>query len=211
MAKARPSPSLQGASSSALSPTRPQTAPPTATPVLNLGATANLNVHSPTPFRQKQINGNIYTLNHLSSFDFQISTSTGTKVVYVEFSCHCFTEDFTPSHSPGLKYTHKGETRAFCVNRHALSQHLQAIIIQLGSRSVHHTTQGTFFTLKMNLPGAGTAPYLVFFSTAKSTKTGVDVLMSIKSAYPKPNMTQRASPVKFTTLVEATAGGKRWW
>lgn len=179
------------------------------TDTCKVGHVTDIRIYDPTPFRVKIIDGVTYDLDHLSSFDFSISTLGGYRRVYVEFSCHCFTEGLKDHHSPGLHYKHRNETRAFCVNRHHLSKELRGLVVGLGNKSVQNSNKGTFFILKDGLDGAGSSPYLVFFSTIRSKKSNVDVLINIESAYPKDNMTRRASPVRFTTLVEAVATGKR--
>ena len=48
----------------------------------------------------------------------------------------------------------------------------------------------------------------MFFNVVRARHEGLDVVMNIESAYIKPNMTERASPVRFTTLIEKTATGQ---
>jgi hypothetical protein len=160
-------------------------------------------------FNPKTIRGKTYTLEHLEPFSFTLETEAGPRVVAVRFTCHCFTEEITPAHTPDLRYTHDHETRAFAFDRHELSKLLPQLISELGSRSVYMSMMSNFFTLRQD-PAAGfTGPYLVFFNVTRSTDKGVHVLMNVESAYMKPGMTERASPVKFTTLIEKTAAGRR--
>ena len=126
-------------------------------------------------------------------------------MVAVRFTCHCFTEDITSAHTPDLHYTHGHETRAFDFDRHELSKLLPQLISELGRRSVYMSMLSNFFVLRQILR----RPYLVFFNVTRSTTKGVHVLMNIESAYMKPGMTDRAAPVKFTTLIEITAAGQR--
>ena len=63
--------------------------------------------------------------------------------------------------------------------------------------------------LRQNPATGFIGPYLVFFNVLKARATGIDVLMNIESAYIKPNMAERAAPVKFSTLIEKTATGQK--
>lgn len=159
-------------------------------------------------FDPKTIRGKTYTLEHLEPFSFTLETDAGPRVVAVRFSCHCFTEEITPAHTPDLRYTHRHETRAFDFDRHELSKLLPQMISELGRRSVYMSMLSNFFVLRQNPATGFIGPYLVFFNVTRSTDKGVHVLMNVESAYMKPGMTERASPVKFTTLIEKTAAGQ---
>jgi hypothetical protein len=158
-------------------------------------------------FHPKTIRGKTYTLEHLEPFSFTLKTDAGPRVVAVRFSCHCFTEDITPAHTPDLRYTHGRETRAFAFDRHKLSKLLPQMLSELGSRSVYMSKSSNFFLLRQNPAIGFNGPYVVFFNVTRSTDKGVHVLMNVESAYMKPGMADRASPVKFTTLIEKTAAG----
>ena len=157
-------------------------------------------------FKPKRIKGVTYALDHLDPFQFALANGDDSFTVEVHFSCHCFTEDIGPHHTPDLHYTHNGERRAFDMVRYGHSKLLPGLIASLGNRSVYYTKQVNYFFLR-DLPNVDGA-YVVFFDPAKAKKKGVDVLINIQSAYCKPGMTDRAAPVKFTTLVEATAKNK---
>lgn len=159
-------------------------------------------------FRPKIIQGVTYTLGHLEPFTFTLDTEAGQRVVAVRFGCHCFTEDLTTRHTPDFRYIHGNETRAFALDRHELSKLLPQMIATLGGRSVYMSMQANFFVLRQDPARGFSGPYLVFFNVTKSTQKGVHVLMNVESAYLKPGMTDRASPVKFRTLIEKTAAGQ---
>jgi hypothetical protein len=160
-------------------------------------------------FPAKTIRGTTYAFDHLEPFTFLLDTGGCKRVVAVAFSCHCFTETLTRAHTPDFRYTHNRETRAFDFERYDLSKLLPKIIATLGTRSVYLSMQANFFVLRQNPTADFVGPYLVFFNVTKSTKKGVHVLMNVESAYMKPGMTDRASPVKFTTLIENTSVGQR--
>lgn len=159
-------------------------------------------------FHPKTIRGKTYTLEHLEPFSFTLKTDAEQRVVAVRFTCHCFTEELTPAHTPDLRYTHGHETRAFDFERHELSKLLPQMISELGRSSVYMSMLSNFFVLRQNPATGFTGPYVVFFNVMRSTDKGIHVLMNVESAYMKPGMTERASPVKFTTLVEKTAAGQ---
>jgi len=156
-------------------------------------------------FKSKRLNGVDYHLNHLDPFQFALTSGDDSYTVEVQFGCHCFTEQVTAEHKPDVYYSHAGERRAFDLVRYEQSKLLPDLITSLGSRSVYYTRQVNYFFLR-NLPGL-TGPYVVFLDPIRAKKEGVDVLLNVQSAYCKPGMVDRASPVKFTTLIEAKATG----
>lgn len=157
-------------------------------------------------FSKATLRGTTYDLGHLDPFSFKMTCGQKTFTVGVIFSCHCFTEELQGHHTPDLHYTHSDETRAFCVNRYALSRDLPGMITTLGNRSVYWNKNGNFFFWRTH-PLA--SPYLVFFNAKKAKENGIQVLLNVDSAHLKPNMTQYAAPIKFTTLVEARATGQQ--
>lgn len=160
-------------------------------------------------FKGKTIAGVHYTLDHLNPFSFDLLHNENKYIVHVRFGCHCFTEKLTSAHTPDFHYTHESEKRAFCIERHSLSKGLPDIIKSLGNHTVYLTNQNNYFTLKQSTQSTPAGPYLVFFNAHKATKKGADVLINVESAYLKPGMADRASPIKFTTLVEKTALGQK--
>lgn len=157
-------------------------------------------------FRSKTLRGITYDLSHLDPFTFPLQVDTNIFIVHVSFHLHCFTIKLTAGHQPDLRYTYGSEARAFDPERHRLSKMLPEFIRSMGSRSVYWSQQGNFFFWRN--PAESYAPYLVFFDVVKSQQAGSDVRVHVRSAYPKPNMALRAAPIRFTTLIEMTAGGK---
>jgi hypothetical protein len=176
--------------------------------VSSSGNIAATNGASASYFPSASIGGQTYDLGHLDPFTFRFTADGLAYAVKVIFSCHCFTEGLQAHHTPQDHYTHDGETRAFCVERHGLSIMLPGLVQSLGT-VYHNTKWGNFFFWKNHQLQTATTPYLVFFNMAKSTSGNADVLMNINSAHLKPNMTQFAAPVKFKTLVEAKAKGRK--
>jgi len=166
-----------------------------------------------TIFRPKTIRGVTYALDHLDPFRFEIDNGAGQlRGVSVLFACHCFTEKLMGHHRPDLIYAHGHEKRAFDVGRHALSRLLPGLITTLGTNRVYRSTNPkqnhNYFFWRQNPAPGFIGPYLVFFNVVAAKRTGVDVLMNVESAYMKPNMQDRGSPVRFSTLIDKTAKGQ---
>ncbi|MEK4033233.1 hypothetical protein WOC76_18020 [Methylocystis sp. IM3] len=159
-------------------------------------------------FKAKTIQGVVYDLDHLRPFRFSLAVGGSERVVGVRFGLHCFTEQVKPHHTPDLHYIHGDERRAFSLERHALSKLLPGLIATLGSKTVYLSNSANYFILRDNPMPAFEGPYLVFFRTMKARNTEADVIMRVESSYIKRNMADRASPVKFATLIEKTALGQ---
>jgi hypothetical protein len=159
-------------------------------------------------FKNKLIAGKAYDLEHLDPFDFVIAASGSDIKVHVEFGFHCFTEKLEAHHTPDLRYKHDGELRAFSIERYTLSLKLPDLLQTLGDRSVYHTKQGSFFILRDEDIDGKRTPYLVFFSAFKARNGTAQVRVLIRSAYLKPAMSERAAPVKFSTLIKFVRDGR---
>lgn len=159
-------------------------------------------------FKSKQIGGQVFDLSHLEPFDFTLIADNRPITVHVEFGCHCFTEKLSEHHTPDLRYTHNGETRAFNAERHRLSFKLPDLIQTVGSKTVYHTKKGSYFILRDESIEGKKVPYLVFFSAFKSTNKTVHVQLLVRSAYLKPEMAERAAPVRFSTLMQFVRDGR---
>jgi len=163
-------------------------------------------------FRRKTIRGVTYEMDHLEPLRFEVPNSEGIlRSVLVSFSCHCFTAGLKAHHAPDLIYAHRGEKRAFEIDRHTLSLQLPGMITALGTRTVYKSTNhksDNFFFWRQN-PRGFFGPYLVFFNVVAAKQAGVQALMNVESAYIKPNMADRGSPVTFATLIDKTARNQR--
>lgn len=96
------------------------------------------------------------------------------------------------------------EKRTSSVERHQLSLRLPELFRRLGNKTVHHTQQNSFFFVR-NVPvpekGGSNEPYVVFFKAIKAEHVDGDVIIEVVTAYPKPGMTRRGSPVKFPRVI----------
>lgn len=160
-------------------------------------------------FKAKTIRGVTYDLSHLNSFTFPLVAGSNQRSVGVSFGFHCFTETLEAHHTPDFHYLHGNERRAFSLDRYELSKLLPELIKGLGNRSVYLSNSASYFILRDNPLPAFEGPYLVFFRAMKAREQGTDVHMLVQSAYIKPNMADRASAIKFTTLIEKTALGQQ--
>jgi len=162
-----------------------------------------------TYFRSKTIRGTTYELAHLDPFTFELLSNGQIFYVNTIFSHHCFTEKLQVHHRLDVHYTHKLECRAFANDRYDLSKLLPGLIKTLGNKSVYHSSSRNFFVLRQNVLPTYPGPYLVFFQVTKARAKDIDVIFNIESGYLKPGMADFASPVRFSTLIEAKARNRR--
>lgn len=149
-------------------------------------------------FKDKKINGATYTMGHLDDSVMQVQKGNETFTVLVTYSCHCFTEELQPRHTPDYHYVHKHEKRAFCTVRHGLSHNLPNYIASLLGRSVYLTQQTNFFFIRSN--GGN---YVVFFAVRPAKDPKYDAILTVQSAHLRSNFIRTAKPVTFDDLVEA--------
>lgn len=153
-------------------------------------------------FRDKKINGATYTMGHLDDAVIRVQKGNVAFRVLVTYSCHCFTEELKPHHTPDFYYVHKHETRAFCLVRHGLSHNLPNYIANLLGRSVYLTKQTNFFFIRSN-----GGSYVVFFAIRPAKDPKYDAILTVQSAHLRANFVQKAQPVTFDDLVEAKVNG----
>ena len=139
-----------------------------------------------------------------------MNVSAGGRLLAIEikFSCHCFTEKSGPQDPPDLMYRHAHEVRKFDLVRYELSKRLPQLIKELPGKSVYRSKTHSFFFLRQTEESQIDGPYVVFFNIRKSKTAGIDLHMHVESAYPKPNMTVRASAVRFETLAVSCLNGR---
>ena len=159
-------------------------------------------------FKNKIVGGVIYDLSHLDQFLLSLEIDKSTYAVEIAFSSHCFTEKLQPHHTPDLRYSHDGEHRTFNVARYELSKSLRGMFQALGNRTVYRSERRDYFVFRDVDISSEKIPYITFFNVIRSTKKGVNVRLIVTSAYLKPGMSRRASPVKFTNLIDSIATGK---
>jgi len=138
-----------------------------------------------------------------------VSTGDRTIAIEVRFSSHCFTEKAGPDDAPDLLYIHAQERRRFDLIRYELSKRLPDLIRQLPGKSVYRSQTSNFFFLRATKGTEYPGPYVVFFNMRKARQADIDLLMRIESAYAKPNMTTRASAVRFERLALSCATGRQ--
>jgi hypothetical protein len=85
---------------------------------------------------------------------------------------------------------------------------LPDLIRKLGSQRVYHSQQGNYFVLRDHDVDGDAVPYVAFFSAFKATQKRVDVRLLVRSAYLKPNMSDRAAPTRFATLINMAKEGR---
>lgn len=163
-------------------------------------------------FHSKHFEGIEYTLGHLDPFTVTVPLdAAGTKAVeiHVTFGCHCFTETFeSPPHLDHHRYTFRGETRAFDVQRHACSLQLPAVINAMFAGRVHWAEQSYTYVANIVLGnGPGAQAYSVFFGLERDTSRPGALKLFVKSAYLKPLVARKhAQAWRFKSLAGQVAG-----
>jgi hypothetical protein len=124
----------------------------------------------------------------------------GKLSIRVIFSNHCYTERYDPDrHDVGQIYRRDSSgPRVFCPIRHKLSFRLPAIVGELMRQKVHQTAHRNYvYAVSLNVEGQH---YEVFLTLQRDSTAGVDLRMTIQSAYvvDRPWPQQRA--VRFKLL-----------
>jgi ribosomal protein S17E len=137
-------------------------------------------------------------MGHLEDSVIAVQKGTETFKVLVTYSCHCFTEELKPHHTPDFHYDYKHEKRAFCLVRHGLSHNLPNYIAGLLGKSVYLTQQTNFFFIRSN--GGN---YVVFFAIRPARDPKYDAILTVQSAHLRSNFIRVARAVTFDDLIEA--------
>ncbi len=125
--------------------------------------------------------------------------------IRVSYSNHCYTEGFDPArHDEGqIIVQEHGRSRVFCPIRHSLSFRLPGIVTGLPGQKVHQTTQQRNYVYAAPLDIEGQVYEVYFMVQRAETVPGVDLRMTIESAYPvgTPNLRRkRPSTIRFKIL-----------
>ena len=160
----------------------------------------------------KRIAGVTYDLKHLDPYVINVTPTVAEAPTYrvgVMFGCHTFTRDLTAADKPDLHFKNGGETRCFCVDRHALSLGLPTLVsgaAVAGQRAFFTELRHNFLLLDGSYGAAG--PYVVIFKLERARKPHLDVAMFVVSAYLKPNLPPKLPATTFATLIATVAAGK---
>lgn len=159
-------------------------------------------------FANKTFDGTTYTFGHLAPIQLQVPVNTelvSHVPVSVAFGCHCFTEEFkTDIHRDHHRYVHKGELRAFDVERFQCSLQLPEVVQGIVGGRVYKADHSYTYVAQIALPPeTGLKGYSVFFSLDKAGHPGAPAArMFIKSAYLKPLVAKtNAQSWRFAALV----------
>ncbi|MGD9668848.1 MAG: hypothetical protein AB7U75_07275 [Hyphomicrobiaceae bacterium] len=167
-----------------------------------------------TTFKSIKIKGTVYDFAHLEPITLDVTIGQGDKAetfrVLVNFGCHCFTTTYDAAvHTPDYRYTHGSELRAFCPERYAYSKGLPDILNGIGNKKVFFTWENNFLHVELIVEEGQSIQYAIFFDLKRGTKGKAHVIMTVVSAYEKPELTDRLSAIKFHTLVAKTARGEK--
>lgn len=167
-----------------------------------------------TDYPHTTIQGKTYTFEHLAPLTLSVPVKSGQTVrivsVVVHFSCHCFTEAHDPGlHTPDLIYRHRGEVRAFQVDRYELSKKLPAIIESLPTRKVFFTKETNYLVVESIDQDGRRVSYTVFFDLKRARGIGYDLAMTVESAYVKDVLPKHLDKISFRILAAKTLAGQK--
>ena len=158
----------------------------------------------------RTIRGVVYDLSHLDDVVIEVPAKDDPERIFkvqVGFGSHTFTKKWDPiAHTPDLKIKDEREVRCFCFDRYLLSKLLPRIVANAPLSRVYFSLRDTFMVIE-DVEGAG-APYVVFFEMMKARIKGIDVIMNVRSAHPRPNLPDRLPVITFMTLVAKKAIGQ---
>jgi hypothetical protein len=155
---------------------------------------------------KKTIAGTVYDLTHLEPFILPV----GTVRLRVEFSCHCFTEEYNGTfHTPDLAISDGNDLRAFCLIRYGHSLRLPAAV-KTAVGSTAYLSDGRMHVCA-TLPGLQ-GPYLVAYKIRRSRARNADGIMQITTAHHRPNadLTLPSAPFNATVFARIVGGKINW-
>lgn len=154
------------------------------------------------------VRGTPYDLTHLDPFIMTVrAQAQGAPIrrVFVKFGSHCFTRDVEPHDHKDFHFPDGRSVRTFCPVRHGWSQGLPAIVRAARSGYAYSSRQQNFLLVE---PRSG-APYTAFFNLEPARSKKLDAVMTIVSAYEKPNLPPELPATPFVALVGRAATGQR--
>ena len=171
-------------------------------------------------WRNHTINGEVFVLEHLQPFTWELHQPCTDKHpardfrFHVTFSCHCFTRkpDDGETVDPEYWYQAPRETRVFCLERWSFSKSLPTIIQELDQRRCYHTGHRNFFTIDLIEPNGIQRDYEVYFDVNRSERKGWLNLV-VQSAYVRDPGYRSAQPrkraVKFGIIARLAQHGRK--
>lgn len=147
--------------------------------------------------------GATYCLRHLNPRVLQVGSQFN---VLITVGCHAFTRDALTTDDPADLIRDGSKDRCFCPQRYQWSLDLPAIVNNASLGSVFFSQGKTM--LCVDYPLARQAPYAIFFEMWAAQSGSLDAVMSIRSAYEKPNLPQRLPAISFRSLTGAIVAGR---
>ena len=149
-----------------------------------------------------------YDLTHLDPFVLRVRPSSPGAPIFavrVQFGAHCFTKKSSQIDSADFRFMDGGKERCFCPIRHERSLDLPSIVKNARSGFAYTSQRQNYLLVK---PDENATPYAVFFDL-KAVRSGkYDAVMSVVSAYLKPNLATQLPSIPFTALIARTARGQ---
>jgi hypothetical protein len=158
----------------------------------------------------RRINGVVYDLRHLDSFDMPVATQhpeVSTYNIRVSFGAHTFTRSLELDDTPDLHVQDGGVTRCFCVNRHGYSMHLPELVRASTRGRAYFGNKEMRYLLVEALPGLN-SPYVIAFTVQKAKEKSHDATMFVVSAHERPDLPANLPAIKVATLLSLTMQGK---
>jgi hypothetical protein len=155
---------------------------------------------------KKKIAGTVYDLTHLEPFILRV----GTVRLRVEFSCHCFTEEYNGTfHTPDLAISDGTDLRAFCLIRYGHSLRLPAAVAA-ATGSTAYLSDGRMH-ICAGLPGLQ-GPYLIAYKIRRARARDADGVIHITTAHHRPDadLTLPSAPFNATVFAMITGGKISW-
>lgn len=151
------------------------------------------------------VRGTPYDLTHLDPFTMTVrpqAAGAPIRRVRVKFGSHCFTRDVDVQDHSDFHFQDGKATRTFCLMRHRWSLDLPALI--RAARSGYAYSNGHKRNFLLVKPQNG-APYTAFFNVNAVRSKKLDAVMTVVSAYEKPNLLPEFPSVPFVALIGQTA------
>lgn len=122
--------------------------------------------------------------------------------VRVKFGSHCFTRDVAAQDHADFHFQDGKTTRTFCARRHGWSLDLPALV--RAARGGYAYSNGHKRNFLLITPQNG-SPYAAFFNLNSVRSKKLDAVMTVVSAYEKPNLPPELPASPFVALISRTA------
>lgn len=148
----------------------------------------------------KNIQGAVYDLTHLEPFTLRVRPQLPRSPIFavrVQFGSHCFTRELAANDHDDFHVQDGRVVRCFCPARHGWSLQLPQIIRSAAGGHAYKSLNKNYLLVKDTLG----VPYVVCFDVVKARSKKYDAVMTVVSAYQKPNLPKQLPAIPFVALV----------